>query len=1507
MPSPAPTLMPTREPCRAGKYSDDGLAPCTDCNAGSYSSVDRATSCELCPTNTFSPSSGLGICTDCPAGRFSGIGFPACSSCAPGEAEFVVDADIVCVPCGEGTYSPLGIYCLTCLAGSYTADQINCNPCDAGTFSATDGATSCTACPPGWHQPASGQLECERCEPGRVASVSGQASCDRCDAGTYSAAAGASTCVDCAPGRIQSESGRSECEQCAAGRFASSATACSSCLQFGAGRTSPPGAAVCDICEADYYYDGQSCLDCPWSATCARNSTLGSQWIVDEGFYRFSMDTPEIYRCKRNDGCVGGAGSGDDLCANHHHGPLCHLCDRGYYMEPVLRTCQRCDQRPSTFLMVAFFFFVLIVLFVFAVLIWSCVWGSGYTKELLQALKSSHLRRWVQTHFGDFFRSDCARAIWYSWTVLVRFSSVEDVKYPGPFAWVMRIYGLVTLDLVAWLPTPCIRWSYYDTLLAATLLPVAYVLVAWLYNLGRRHLRKGRHAEMQERPGEAPAPAPAVPEASAPPSETPHPEAASEAKDKPVVNDFFRLLDWCFSGHGVVTVLVMVHAPICSVLFEFFHFDGRAHDGFSTSAHETELYLARDYRIRESDAKYQAYRAYAILCCLIYVVVIPLFFLVALLAKKSFDGHFDTPRCISFLLRQVDGLVKRLRRKADASDADCWVRGDSQAGGEHRGGGPAAAEADDAADDAPVCTNTTALSGDDATDEVTSARCPKPLLPLWETLVGDIWELWKTLVGDIWETLVGPYKEVAWFTEPLSMVVRTSLSGFLLICLPQAKRMRIVLSFGIALIYALLVSDFKPFKSAAVNMVASTFWFFVTSTFFYALCVTQGVLKLPQLRAISTVLVIGQLIVFLLAMWRHSDEAPIRVLCRKIKRGNKEDRIDKTEFETLYAAGGKELLEAAVFDAIDGYFKQEFKASDGSDDPWERFRSQFCALETFWNEPVSEPHKRREAEIWLARDHVAQIEAGLKKQAENAKGTDLEKKEQEKLDRFMSKKEQDIEDDWSQPTKTAHQKKIDILQEIATSEGGTKREIRATRWAWLRSQAKAEADKLEKTIRETPTVKEIDQKIKDIGYPNDLVLDEGARVSVKASDKRKAGEGTIVSVNADGTFDVKPAVGDVWRDVSKEELDGQQPSQKLLFRSNPREVTDATLGAGGDNQLVVKREDDKITEAALRGEGGQITEAALLVVKRALTEDGEIPEADGKNEELHKLVARGKLMMDKEVLPPMLRVFAYMCLPALKKALDAVAEEVGDVKVVCDEGKSVKKSKRMVEKMVNEIAADEEAEGEGANDDVRRWQPISASVREALRATLVCPDQDAMYMVYEELKNPNGKFTLRKVKNKLEKGKVPFNLHAVYEFQPSPASVSILVEVQIKIKEIEDKCGAQHKFYEISRVTGSVELFKPEVDTHDEQTPEELTKRLGAHDKGRFMLQRSNVVTSRHLVERESKARKSGGWRLMRFISKRRGRRETVHPDQPPKAPPVRRAVQDEEEDDSDSYPISYP
>lgn len=151
-----------------------------------------------------------------------------------------------------------------------------------------------------------------------------------------------------------------------------------------------------------------------------------------------------------------------------------------------------------------------------------------------------------------------------------------------------------------------------------------------------------------------------------------------------------------------------------------------------------------------------------------------------------------------------------------------------------------------------------------------------------------------------------------------------------------------------------MISDGKPFKSPAVNMVASTFWFFVASTIFMALCVMQDVLTLPQLRKVRIVLVVGHVVVFALAVFRHADEAPIRVLCRKIvNEKGKIDGIDKSDFERLYAAGGKELLEAAVFKAMDGFFESDFQGSGASEDPWERFRSQFCALETFWKEPVS--------------------------------------------------------------------------------------------------------------------------------------------------------------------------------------------------------------------------------------------------------------------------------------------------------------------------------------------------------------------------------------------------------------------------------------------------------------------------------------------------------------------------------------------------------------------------
>ena len=88
-----------------------------------------------------------------------------------------------------------------------------------------------------------------------------------------------------------------------------------------------------------------------------------------------------------------------------------------------------------------------------------------------------------------------------------------------------------------------------------------------------------------------------------------------------------------------------------------------------------------------------------------------------------------------------------------------------------------------------------------------------------------------------------------------------------------------------------------------------------------------------------------------------------------------------------------------------------------------------------------------------------------------------------------------------------------------------------------------------------------------------------------------------------------------------------------------------------------------------------------------------------------EILVKGKLALDQTVLPPLLRIFAATCLPALTAALSDVAKQVEGAVVVASEEGSVKTAERMVEAMKSEIAKKHQAE-EGAglcvNQPVRR-------------------------------------------------------------------------------------------------------------------------------------------------------------------------------------------------------------
>jgi len=92
-----------------------------------------------------------------------------------------------------------------------------------------------------------------------------------------------------------------------------------------------------------------------------------------------------------------------------------------------------------------------------------------------------------------------------------------------------------------------------------------------------------------------------------------------------------------------------------------------------------------------------------------------------------------------------------------------------------------------------------------------------------------------------------------------------------------------------------------------------------------------------------------------------------------------------------------------------------------------------------------------------------------------------------------------------------------------------------------------------------------------------------------------------------------------------------------------------------------------------RGGGGTLTEAVLKAVKACASEATLKNDAD--------ILVKGKLALDQTVLPPLLRIFAATCLPALKAALDDVAGRVEGAVVVASEEGSV----RPVWKSISEL------------------------------------------------------------------------------------------------------------------------------------------------------------------------------------------------------------------------------
>ena len=92
---------------------------------------------------------------------------------------------------------------------------------------------------------------------------------------------------------------------------------------------------------------------------------------------------------------------------------------------------------------------------------------------------------------------------------------------------------------------------------------------------------------------------------------------------------------------------------------------------------------------------------------------------------------------------------------------------------------------------------------------------------------------------------------------------------------------------------------------------------------------------------------------------------------------------------------------------------------------------------------------------------------------------------------------------------------------------------------------------------------------------------------------------------------------------------------------------------------------------------------------------------------------------------------------------------------------------------------------------------------DALRASVLCDDAEAFWKCWQALRgdpdDKNQKLRVTRLKNKLGKGKEPFNFHVNAWFKSPKLADPLMVEIQIWVTSIMALNDVSHAQYEVAR------------------------------------------------------------------------------------------------------------
>ena len=337
--------------CAAGSYGSSGN--CQICPAGSYSTVQGASTCIGCSAGTYSGASGASsstACTNCLVGTYSGgLGMSACITCPAGSTSPSGSSSVaacVATACNAGFTGPNGGPCTACVAGKYktTSGITACIDCGAGTYSTSTGATlaaTCLACPLNSNSAiASSASTACTCNAGFPGPNGGP--CIACVAGKYKTTSGSVVCKDCVVGTYSTSTGvtlAATCLACPLNSNSAIASSASTACTCNAGFPGPNG-GPCIACVAGKYKTTSGsvvCKDCVVGTySTSTGATISTTCITCPISSSSSLASSALAACTCNSGSTGPDGGVCSACIEGNYkidtgSAVCTNCLAGTY------------------------------------------------------------------------------------------------------------------------------------------------------------------------------------------------------------------------------------------------------------------------------------------------------------------------------------------------------------------------------------------------------------------------------------------------------------------------------------------------------------------------------------------------------------------------------------------------------------------------------------------------------------------------------------------------------------------------------------------------------------------------------------------------------------------------------------------------------------------------------------------------------------------------------------------------------------------------------------------------------------------------------------------------------------------------------------------------------------------------------------------------------------------------------------------------------------------------